>query len=488
MMGSGKKYIYVVTFISIGILLGCSILNFRFAILGVLLGVLFIVDYLTKKMKNVDSVYVFLFLSLFSFDRICIAITQPDTLLLRYVNDYCNLSVLDLMVFLMFLRLLHLKTNYKKYDTCSVLLILLFGFNLLSLFQSTNISATVWTCVRYLKLWVVFQYFKYVFDFEKHGNSLFKGALFGIMPQFFISFFQLLKKDAIGLTFLGEVKTLSVRNVDGSTNFRPSGTFEHPANMAFFAMFIFTLCLYEKRLKRITRYFIMMCCLMLIALAGSRTIMVLTLLAILIWVKQNGKKKNNFILISLGVLGISTIVVFTSTFDGIKDLFFNSDWTEQIVNRTTHWALLMTYIVKKPILGYGANTYTDITYYAASIANTLNTRFYLSNPCHNIYLQLWFDLGIGGVLCYITILINGMMRYFKVYKNVYIDERPILTSCFVFVCVLSIYNFTGWAGLKDQTNYMLYMMLGLLNSVQLKNAEYQPIRFSRSNKALRNLS
>lgn len=462
---SYKKMIYCIILIAVvgGCVIG-MVINLRISIMCfLLLALMFFNNYISHTHYDVDKIYVFLFITLFPFNRIGLAVTRPDTLLLRYVNDYCNLAILDLIIFLFFLQLLRIHTTHGKKDKYYSLLLLFLGFNTVSLFQSTNISATVWTCIRCLKLLAIFNYYKYCFDFNKHKKALFSGSFVAVGFQFIVSLGQYIKKETLGLSFLGEVTSLAKREVDGTTSFRPSGTFEHPANMAFFAMFIFTLCLYEEKMEKKIRGIAIVCSLSLIFMAGSRTIMGLTALAIVIWVKTNGlKTKKNFSLMLLGASGGLILLSLTSALESIIDIFVNSDWSAQILNRTTQWALLMSYIIQKPILGYGANTYTDITEILANSTVVVSTKFYLSNPCHNIYLQLWFDLGIGGMVIYVTMLIGGMKQYFNSALTKIQNYRSIFISCFAFICNLMIYNFTGWAGLKDQTNFLLYMTLGLL--------------------------
>ncbi len=472
--GLYKKHIYCLTLVAIlvGAVLGI-VLNYRLSIMCVLFLVLYIGDNLLARAHvDVDRIYIFFFMVLFSFSGIDLAITQSDTELVRYVKDYCNLAMLDFIIFLFFLRILREKINHKKKDYIFILLILFFAFNVLSLIQSSNMSATAWTCIRCLKLLVIFIYFKYCFDFSKHKTSLYMGCFVGIIIQFLISIAQYIKKDVLGLSFLGEVETLQQRGVDGTNTIRPSGTFEHPSNLAFFAFIVFVFFLFDKSIEKRLRIITIGASLGIIYMAGARTIMVLTALAALFWFKKIGiSLKNNRLTVILGIVAVACLLFFTSAFESIVNVFTRSDWLKQVANRTTQWSMLMDYIVKKPILGYGANTYTDITAPLISATMDVDTKFYLSNPCHNVYLQLWFDLGIGGVVVYILILIGGIKRYIKSKCKLLSQYGALFNSCFVFICALAVYNFVGWTGLRDETNFILFMMLGLLSTERVPFAE-----------------
>ncbi len=182
---------------------------------------------------------------------------------------------------------------------------------------------------------------------------------------------------------------------------------DHGANAIFISIFLAIAV--EKILRKMSIKNCIMVVLGIIALflTGKRGHLIACTIAFVIsfvYYNKNNKQliKKMFVFIFLAVILIiilNTIPATTFVFERFTIL---SDNGNVLNGREDIYNTLLQNINKNPILGSGINTTTIIN---------------KGNDGHNIYLQIFSELGVGGCLLLIYLIINNLVFFFKNKNN-----------------------------------------------------------------------
>ena len=202
--------------------------------------------------------------------------------------------------------------------------------------------------------------------------------------------------------------------IDG---FRLFGSFSHPNIFAFYLVLIASLCFYvlKSSFIRFDRRFLMHVKVIfvasLICLIATKTRSAWIAMAVVFIVY--GIMVERRYLLYVSVLAVLAFML-PAVHERIIDLFSGDsidNITEEGLNsfawRKIVWLASLDYILDKPILGHGYNTFS---YYSLEFSPLEGSDGF---DAHNVYVQIAFDMGFLGLLAYLIILAGVMVRLFK---------------------------------------------------------------------------
>ncbi len=190
---------------------------------------------------------------------------------------------------------------------------------------------------------------------------------------------------------------------------RISGAFVHPNDFASYIIFILplTLCFLCSSVKRKQRIFLIVNCILgsyCLLKTSSRGAWLGFLIGIILYFFFYKKK----ISIAVPLAVILLIILSPHGFDRIKSLFALEQDT--VWERTQLWKGTWEMVKVHPFFGFGINTFSRyfLEYKPAAYPDIRYT--------HNSYLQMWSEVGIFGLLAFLSII-------FVILKNILQDLR-----------------------------------------------------------------
>lgn len=359
------------------------------------------------------------------------------------------------------------KKRFNEFHSKTFKFVLMYFFvAVLSILVATNKYTSFWGAMNLIKFVAIFIIFTDYISIRENRYCIINGIMTAVIFQAVVAILQRISGGTIGLSMLGEVDTaFRTRIVNGEISSGVAGTFAHSSDLAVLMLFGLTILFFNaKYINKLKLYIFLGIGLVVLLLAESRTMLALTVIVVIIGYLKLIKKKVRlwefFMIIIVPMAALLFILIYI---DQIYSMFIMSDAIDQVFNRLNQWLIGWNEIVKRPFLGYGINNYVD---YMQLTYPGLSDTFYYSNPIHNIYLQIWFDVGIIGLICFILVIISSII---SLSKNKIKDEMCI--AGFVFVIVALVYGIDGWGMLKEPSTNMLWISLGLMNNQLIRFAK-----------------
>jgi len=176
-------------------------------------------------------------------------------------------------------------------------------------------------------------------------------------------------------------------------------------------------------------------------------------------------QQNRFILnkrINLIIIGaIFFIFVITLAFIFINrhkiSHFFDLSYTHNsIIQRLYYWQTALKMIKDYPLLGIGWSKFGIYYYfYKPNLAN-------MSHYAHNVFLQITAELGIFGLLAFLSILFFFLKESLKIIKK---DPSILKFSLLCSGISFLIHNLSELSFYFGQISFFWWLILGLLNSL-----------------------
>lgn len=213
-------------------------------------------------------------------------------------------------------------------------------------------------------------------------------------------------------------------------------------------------------IKLIYLYIALFCC-------GKRMLLILPLLCLLFIIMLNvdRKKVGNLIKI-LAMLIIITTIAY-KYIPGVEHLIgrLSRSFGDSSYNgRTDYWHYCFEMIKERPLFGHGINTYE--TY----LRRNSNLPVY---NAHNIYIQLYAELGIiGATFIILSILINivyYIIIYMKVKKKIDNHKKIYINTAFAYILLFFVYGLTGNTLYYYDQLIVLFISFAILNSYLIHN-------------------
>lgn len=213
------------------------------------------------------------------------------------------------------------------------------------------------------------------------------------------------------------------------------------------------------------------------ARASYISLFVLTISFIVLYIKFNNTKKNNYINIIYLIVPLLTAfiicnVIFTkvtghdrykSIFSRITQITDNQD-DSSINTRFTYWENAIRVIKKDPVLGLGlGNWKIEAMPYERLQANNL----LVSDHPHNDFLEIAAETGILNAVIYLFIFIFGVFINLKTIFSNKEKERQIIASIALLILACytidALFNFPLYRPTM-QINFCFFLVLTVLNT------------------------
>ena len=172
------------------------------------------------------------------------------------------------------------------------------------------------------------------------------------------------------------------------------------------------------------------------------------------------KKKWKLLLLSLISVFVFSAIVY-NTSDIVKNRF-NYEAKNILQNRKSDRNILLKetiiLIKKNPILGYGTGSFTDE--FGSVNEETQKVVSNQHKTTHNNYLYVWFELGILGLIVFLSIFYFQIKELIKKVDGIFIILFPIM---FLIIMFTDSYLFS-------QNTLVLYLFLSVITI----NYQYKP--------------
>ena len=285
-----------------------------------------------------------------------------------------------------------------------------------SIFISTNPATSIIEFTRLISIVLIYFTSFLLIKTNKDLSKLIKVIIASAIVPSFFAFYQFIFNK--GLTIVEE----------GIFN-RIFGTFSHPNLLAFYILIPLSLCFIiflvsnKRKVQIITYGFLSVFFILTLIFTYTRGA----------WI--------GFIIIAfiIGIVkfrGFLVIIVFTLiiSYIGIDGIQSRAQETIDVSPygsiqwRLNLWDDSLRYIKEKPILGHGVGTANETIY------RNRGPKFGSTHP-HNDYLKISLEMGILGLIAYLLLIINLLLKLFHIYKK---EKKPNLRALTLVVLVLSI--------------------------------------------------
>tara|TARA_B100001540_G_C15816957_1_gene648223 strand:+ start:8819 stop:9631 length:813 start_codon:yes stop_codon:yes gene_type:complete len=208
---------------------------------------------------------------------------------------------------------------------------------------------------------------------------------------------------------------------------------------------------FHKKYKNIILFFLPFYLFSIFTEAGKSGQIVLILLLVLFFMflfKNNIKKLTIYVI----TLIIGVFVIYNTS--EIVEKRFTYELKRFMENKTSSRSLLFTHsidlIKEKPVLGYGAGSFTDK--FRDINEETKKVIRYQHKTPHNNYLYVWIELGLLGLLMFLLIFYFQIKELYRQNDGDFMILLPILYLC---VMMTDTYLF-------NQNTLILYVFLSII--------------------------
>lgn len=340
-----------------------------------------------------------------------------------------------LVIFLFLLTILfksgELKKNFLKHKILlGVILCFIFTNCIFSV--STPVSIYKW-----LKI-LEFSFIAYYFSEQRMINfsEIVKTVFYSSIAFSLIGISQFFKEGTIGglLYFLGERKFtigtpgIALVSLNGAEHLRAYSTFSHPNSLAGYLGALILLILLSGMLKRnISNLLGVMVILICFVLTFSVSAYIGIFVAFAFFIFSNSKtllKRTILLFLLLSIVGSLLLPILSPWVLKAFPLI------EQNISQRLDLAFISGKVISSHIfIGSGLGTYiTNIPFYKG-----IFTYSWLLQPVHNIYLLIFTELGIGGLLAFCYIIYKSLTKALK-------DQRIYLLIPLVFILFTGLFD------------------------------------------------
>lgn len=307
---------------------------------------------------------------------------------ITFSNSITEIFVVFIII-LSILKKIILKDLKPPKTSIDILLYMLCGIIFITFLRSAYFSESIRGFIRIVKF--IFLYFALI-DFFTNDEKRIRRAFWVLMVTACSTFLNGIFQSLYGFDILrhhGIIKDDYLRRILSS--------FVHPNDFAAYIIFILPLsfCFFCKDLKKSQRIFLITNCLLgayCLLKTSSRAAWLGFLIGLIIYFFFYKKKIS--IIIPLAV--VLFIILTPHGFDRLKSLFVleqNTVW-----ERTQLWKGTWEMVKVHPFFGFGVNTFSRyfLAYKPAAYPDIRYT--------HNSYLQMWSEIGILGLLAFLSII------------------------------------------------------------------------------------
>lgn len=391
---------------------------------------------------------------LMPFRIVMIGILAITIILCHINNDKLYFSFdKNSLLFLLFILLMFLgiRTSYDKIETIKFICVYLVGFIMLIMPMGEKYNIKVFkgmsVCIRIIAISIII-------------NAL--------IPNLFSHYFPFL------------ISGGSSRIATEINNHVYSGLMGEKAEAAYIIVIGIVLllseCIAEKKMTKENKIWLLIYLIALLLPAKRMLFAIGVLICVgFVLIGIEGKRKFS-ILAGFTLLGIIILLLATSipTFSTLVSRFADNSTDATNNGRTYLWERAIEMYQERPLLGYG---YGSFNAYTSSKGIILTSDGNWEAHAHNIYYQLLGEMGIIGLLTFLTIIIYNMIIYIKLYlrrKKIKSNDYVFLFIGFSILVITIVYGCSGNCIYYTNQMILLFFSLSLcsyLNRKHLKKGD-----------------
>jgi len=331
-------------------------------------------------------------------------------------------------------------------------------WSLLSVPQSPNLKAALYRLLKLLETILLFVFVVKNFAKQKPRFLAYLSLIFSGLIQGTIAASQYWKQRSLGLKIFGETdlspELVGVAKivVQGQKIIRSYGTLPHPNLLAGFLIFVIPLCflLYQKIFRpsqksSLQKLFLksglilaVLFFVFVLILTFSRTAwfgFAIILALLLIYIFKNSLLKNYFPLLAGLLIAIIILsILFWPELATRSRVTDSPDSDFALSNRILLNKLGLLIIFKNPLLGIGTGNFVP------ALSSYLSFDFpgWRFQPVHNIYLAYAAEIGLPGLLIFLTFLYLTFYLKFKISENKL--ESLTLSAVLIAYCLIGLFD------------------------------------------------
>lgn len=432
---------------------------------------------------NFEEKLIFLIAFTLPLNLIMISGTEIIEIKLAGASNYFVFTFFDLLVLTAFIYFVYTKGIKEKIKENYMYLILPIGYliiNIISSIFAIDKTASFYEIIRLIKGIILFLCM--VFYFSENLYILFvRGIGLSICGQLIIGIMQIIKGGPLGLRFIGESNAVFRQGVVGFEK-GMSGTMAHPGTLALYSIFTLAILIFVTKDYVKEKNIYIAASILTTLLSFARTSIVLMCMVIFFAImyyiiskrsSRNNKKamssyfkefKLNKKNITVGIIILGLIIagafVFRSPMAALVNRFIGSDMEFQAGGRNWHTELALREYRNREHFAFGANNYTYVMK-ERHIDKYNEGIFQYVQPVHNLYVLYLVELGLIGVLVYIMLYGQLVIRVLRIRKFKSNNMKSIILSTGVWALAVMIYNLTGWSAAKDYFMNIMWIVIGM---------------------------
>ena len=308
--------------------------------------------------------------------------------------------------------------NFKKFEKLPLLAawLIFFAGIIISWPFSYDTSSSLIEITRLISVFLIFSASGLLIKNNQDLVTLIKVIIASAIIPSVMAFYQYFTKTGLTVPFEGVFN-------------RVYGTFSHPNLLAFYLLLVLSLCfvifLVSDKKKISIIFYGLLAVLFLITLALTYTRSA-WLGLVLIVVLLGFTRYRTFLVVALVFLSLSYF-----SFQQINDRFSTlntKDPTDSVQWRLTLWQDEISYILQKPVFGYGVGTSKEIILKnrGADAGST---------DAHNDYLRMALESGVVGLVSFIILIVALLKNLAQIYLK---EKRPRLKTLAFVILILMI--------------------------------------------------
>lgn len=374
------------------------------------------------------------------------------------IENYVGIYFPTLLVCLF--PLINNKNQYWKWGNSKHILGILSVFFLYSYLTPYNASHLATTIALIVILQIVFTLYicKSYISKEVFISAFFDAFQIIIFIELIISIsFSLLHINALQQLFITELDG-AVTEREGTSLLRASGTTMWPNRLGALCALIaafFWIC-YLQKYRRKRAIFLFVFSMIVIILSQSRSALSACILSLLVTTMINLFKKHQITvkrILYFGLIFCLALFILLNL-SIIQEMFFKSDANDMAEARFIHYILGYNIGTNSHFLGVGINTNTHYMYYKMN-TNLLGNVWLYQHTIHNIYLVIFAELGVLGLISWIYFLLSRIRRVL-ITPIVNMNSLIIWFSFMAMLFIVIIHGFTD-------VMYMHYQYITILS-------------------------
>ena len=354
------------------------------------------------------------------------------------------------------------RDKIRFFPQMTIPILCLIAVSALSLYRSTDTQLSIFELFRQVKLLI---FFVVVANHIKSEDDIKLALLFllgGLFIESIIAGLQMLKGGPLGLSIIGEYDELKEFALGGTTTYRVGATLRNSNTFSKYLTVLLPLAFSLFLSQKNTRHKIVLggiAVLGVLALVMTLTrsawigLAVSVILLMVLFLKN--KRLRTSTASQMLVLGLVLLIIIATQLPMLVSRF-TADDRGSAYSRIPMMQVAWHMIEENPFLGVGINNYTTVMLAYDNTTEQIVSHFPM--PVHNVFLLYATEIGIIGLLVYLTIVFQACRQGFALSRDDHLFKASIAIGMTAGIVSLLIQDMVDWSTKYD---YALITLLWL---------------------------